>query len=147
MSSFAQPAHDARPDALDSRAAPDPAWDAIAPALQPLLAGDRLGHLVDLLALVADLVDFADQAAVEKLSKLFEDVVAAGSTAGGALRVASAEASRQRDAPTLRALWALLRDPDTRRGIGVLLRALQIVGRLHGEAAAHANAAVRSPAA
>ncbi|WP_227739557.1 DUF1641 domain-containing protein [Burkholderia thailandensis] len=73
---------------------------------------------------------------------LFEDVVAAGSTAGGALRVASAEARRQRDAPSLRALWSLLHDPDTRRGIGVLLRALQIAGRLHGEMAADANTAV-----
>ncbi|AJX32940.1 DUF1641 domain-containing protein [Burkholderia oklahomensis] len=142
MSSSATPAHDARPTALDAPAAPDPTWAAIAPELRPLLVGDRLGNLVDLFALVADLVDFADQAAVEKLSKLFEDVVAAGATAGGALRVASAEARRQREAPPLRALWSLLRDPDTRRGVGMLLRALQIAGRLHGETAAGANAVV-----
>ncbi|AJY27234.1 hypothetical protein BTM_322 [Burkholderia thailandensis 34] len=143
MPSSPTPTHDAHPDTLDAPGAPGPAaWAAIALGLQPLFVGDRLGNLVDLLALVADLVDFADQAAVEKLSMLFEDVVAAGSTAGGALRVASAEARRQRDAPSLRALWSLLHDPDTRRGIGVLLRALQIAGRLHGEMAADANTAV-----
>ncbi|WP_010104184.1 DUF1641 domain-containing protein [Burkholderia oklahomensis] len=39
-------------------------------------------------------------------------------------------------------MWSLLRDPDTRRGVGMLLRALQIAGRLHGETAAGANAVV-----
>lgn len=102
--------------------------------LQPLVDGPRLDTLVDLLALVADLLDFADPALVGRLAGTFEELVAAGSTAGGALRIASAEAGRRTDAPSARALWSLVRDADTRRGLGLLLRTLQIVGARHRQA-------------
>lgn len=46
--------------------------------LQPLLAGGRLDNVVDLLSLLSDLVDIADNALVEKLAGAFEGLVAAG---------------------------------------------------------------------
>ncbi|SUI54014.1 Uncharacterised protein [Serratia quinivorans] len=46
--------------------------------LQPLLAGGRLDNVVDLLSLLSDLVDIADNALVEKLAGVFEGLVAAG---------------------------------------------------------------------
>ncbi|EAY69052.1 hypothetical protein BDAG_01797 [Burkholderia dolosa AU0158] len=130
------------PDALSGTqaveaAAPD--WSPLHAKLQPLVDGGRFDNIVDLLSVVSDLVDFADPALVEKLSKTFEEIVAASATAGGALRIASAEARRQPDAPSLRALWATARDPDTRRGIGIVLRTLQIVGRLHADERASAR--------
>jgi hypothetical protein len=108
--------------------------DALLARLQPLVDGPRLDTLVDLFALVADLLDFADPALVGRLAGTFEELVAAGSTAGGALRIASAEAGRRTDAPSARALWSLVRDADTRRGLGLLLRTLQIVGAQHRQA-------------
>ncbi|MGU3776609.1 DUF1641 domain-containing protein [Burkholderia metallica] len=120
---------DAPPDLAEQAALPD--WSPLHAKLQPLVDGGRLDNVVDLLSLVSDLVDFADPALIEKLSKTFEEVVAASATTGGALRIASAEARLRADAPSLRALWSTARDPDTRRGIGIVLRTLQIVGRLH----------------
>jgi hypothetical protein len=116
--------------------------DSLLARLQPLLDGPRFDTLVDLLALIADLLDFVDPALVGRLAGTFEELVAAGSTGGGALRIASAEARRQSEPPSVRTLWSLVRDADTRRGLGLLLRMLQIVGARHR----HAESSARPPA-
>ncbi|MGT0250594.1 DUF1641 domain-containing protein [Burkholderia pyrrocinia] len=108
-----------------------PDWSSLYAKLQPLVNGGRLDNLLDLLSLVSDLVEFADPALIGKLGKTFEEIVAVSTTGGGALRIASAKARRRRDAPSLRELWAITRDSDTRRGIEIVLHTLQIIGRLH----------------
>lgn len=109
--------------------APSMTWEELSPRLAPLLMGGRLDNLVDLLALAADLVDFLDPAMVEKASSVFEEVIAAHGALSGALRLATAQARRDAEPLGGRALWALARDADTRRGMTLLLRALQIIGR------------------
>ncbi|KAI3589375.1 hypothetical protein D9X30_4958 [Cupriavidus sp. U2] len=105
------------------------AWAELSPRLAPLLLGGRLDNLVDILALMADLVDFLDPAMIEKVSSVFEEGVAAHGALSGALRLAAAQTRRDTEPPGTRALWALARDADTRRGLALLLRTLQIVGR------------------
>ncbi len=50
---------------------------ALLEKLQPLLAGGRLDNVVDLLSLLSDVVDIADNALVEKLAGVFEGLVTA----------------------------------------------------------------------
>jgi len=122
--------HVARHLADSPPADPAPAtWAELSPRLAPLLLGERLENLVDLLALVADLVDFLDPAMIEKASSVFEEGVAVHGALSGALRLAAARTRLEAEPPGTRALWALARDADTRRGVALLLRTLQIVGR------------------
>lgn len=97
--------------------------------LQPLLAGGRLDNVVDLLSLLSDLVDIADNALVEKLSGVFEGLVAAGWEGGMALKMAHTELQSDPSPANFRSLYALLRQPDTLLGLMLLLRTLQIIGQ------------------
>ncbi|QJW57600.1 hypothetical protein HL670_04519 [Serratia plymuthica] len=96
--------------------------------LEPLLAGGRLNNVVDLLSLLSDGVDIADNALVEKLAGLFEGVVAAGWEGGMALRMAHTELQLDTPPANFRSLYALLRQPDTLLGLMLVLRTLQIIG-------------------
>ena len=98
-------------------------------SLAPLMAGNRLNNLVDLLAVVADLLEMADSAMVEKLAGVFEDVVTVGWEGGTALRMAWGEQIHREGDISLRQVLSMLNDPDTRRGIMLLLRVLQITGQ------------------
>jgi hypothetical protein len=97
--------------------------------LQPLLAGGRLDNVVDLLSLLSDLVDIADNALVEKLAGVFEDLVAAGWEGGMALKMAHTELQLDPPATNFRSVYALLRQPDTLLGLMLVLRTLQIIGQ------------------
>ncbi|CAI0910837.1 MAG: hypothetical protein ACTH8H_11340 [Serratia proteamaculans] len=97
--------------------------------LQPLLAGGRLDNVVDLLSLLSDLVDIADNALVEKLSGVFEGLVAAGWEGGMALKMAHTELQSDPSPANFRSLYALLRQPDTLLGLMLVLRTLQIIGQ------------------
>lgn len=97
--------------------------------LAPLMAGNRLNNLVDLLALVADLLEMTDNAMVEKLAGVFEDVVTVGWEGGTALHMAWGEQINREGDVSLRQVFSMLNDPDTRRGIMLLLRVLQITGQ------------------
>lgn len=97
--------------------------------LQPLPAGGRLDNVVDLLSLLSDLVDIADNALVEKLSGVFEGLVAAGWEGGMALKMAHTELQSDPSPANFRSLYALLRQPDTLLGLMLVLRTLQIIGQ------------------
>ncbi|WP_346827031.1 hypothetical protein [Serratia inhibens] len=101
---------------------------ALLEKLEPLLAGGRLDNVVDLLSLLSDGVDIADNALVEKLAGLFEGVVAAGWEGGMALRMAHTELQLDPPPANFRSLYALLRQPDTLLGLMLVLRTLQIIG-------------------
>ena len=102
---------------------------ALLAKLQPLLAGGRLDNVVDLLSLLSDLVDIADNALVEKLAGVFEGLVTVGWEGGTALKMAHSELQLNPPAANFRALYALLRQPDTLLGLMLVLRTLQIVGQ------------------
>ncbi|HFQ6826279.1 TPA: hypothetical protein ACHSKR_000372 [Yersinia enterocolitica] len=97
--------------------------------LQPLLAGGRLNNAVDMLSLLSDVVDIADNALVEKLAGVFEGVVAVCWESGNALRIANTELRLNQESVNYRSLYSLFRDRDTLVGITLLLRTLQIIGQ------------------
>ncbi|MGQ5836443.1 hypothetical protein ACUNIZ_18835 [Serratia sp. IR-2025] len=97
--------------------------------LRPLLAGGRLDNVVDLLSLLSDVVDIADNALVEKLAGVFEGLVTVGWEGGTALKMAHSELQLNPPPANFRAAYALLKQPDTLLGVMLLLRTLQIIGR------------------
>ncbi|MBP6562085.1 MAG: hypothetical protein KA214_01275 [Neisseriaceae bacterium] len=102
--------------------------------IQPLIAGNRLHNLVDVLSLLSDLVDISDNAIVEKLSGVFEGVVSATWEGGSALSMAHTEMQFQQNKHSLRSTYTLLKHPDTLKGIALVLRTLQIIGKRIPEA-------------
>ncbi|MBU4681006.1 hypothetical protein KC222_03145 [Cedecea davisae] len=102
---------------------------ALIEKLQPLLSGGRLDNVVDMLSLFSDIADIADNALVEKLAGVFEGVVAAGWEGGTALKMAHTELQLGDPQPSYRAVYALLRQPDTLLGVMLVLRTLQIIGQ------------------
>ncbi len=102
---------------------------ALLEKLQPLLAGGRLDNVVDLLSLLSDVVDIADNALVEKLAGVFEGLVTLGWEGGTALQMAHSELQLNPPPASFRALYALLKQPDTLLGLTLLLRTLQIIGQ------------------
>lgn len=103
--------------------------EALLAKLDPLLATGRLDNVVDLLSLLSDLTDIADNALVEKLAGVFEGVVAAGWEGGMALKMAHSELQMNTSAVNYRSVYALLRQPDTLLGLMLVLRTLQIIGQ------------------
>ncbi len=103
--------------------------DALLAKLDPLLATGRLDNVVDLLSLLSDITDIADNALVEKLAGVFEGVVAAGWEGGMALKMAHSELQLNSSPANYRSVYALLRQPDTLLGLMLVLRTLQIIGQ------------------
>ncbi|MNE36481.1 hypothetical protein D3C80_1302920 [compost metagenome] len=103
--------------------------DALLAKLDPLLATGRLDNVVDLLSLLSDITDIADNALVEKLAGGFEGVVAAGWEGGMALKMAHSELQLNTSPANYRSVYALLRQPDTLLGLMLVLRTLQIIGQ------------------
>lgn len=85
--------------------------------------------MVDLLSLLSDVVDIADNALVEKLAGVFEGLVTVGWEGGTALQMAHSELQLNPPPASFRALYALLKQPDTLLGLTLLLRTLQIIGQ------------------
>lgn len=100
--------------------------------LQPLVDSGRLDNLVDLLALASDLVDLLDAPMVEKLGTLSEQATGAAWTLSNAWRAAQAQGLQEARPPGLGGLFQLSRDEDTRRGLALVLRTLQGLGRQLG---------------
>ncbi|WP_199063152.1 hypothetical protein [Serratia sp. ASV30] len=103
--------------------------DALLAKLDPLLATGRLDNVVDLLSLLSDITDIADNALVEKLAGVFEGVVAAGWEGGMALKMAHSELQLNTSPANYRSVYALLRQPDTLLGLMLVLRTFQIIGQ------------------
>jgi uncharacterized protein YjgD (DUF1641 family) len=102
--------------------------NALMTKLQPLIDSGRLDNIVDVLSLVSDMVDLLDAAMVEKLALQFENATAATWTISNAVRRAHAEVAAAKP-PSVIALIRLLNDPDTRKGVAVVLKSLNVIGR------------------
>ncbi|MDD1979684.1 DUF1641 domain-containing protein [Pseudomonas tussilaginis] len=107
----------------------NPGLEALLDKLQPLLEGGRLDNLVDLASLLSDLVDLLDAAMVEKLSVQFEQATALSWNLGNAIHLAKAQTRKEIEPPNLYGLLSLLRAPHTRRGMALMLRVLNAIGR------------------
>lgn len=97
--------------------------------LEPLLAGDRLSRLVDLMSVATDIVDMSDSYMVEKLANVFEEGSSAAWLAGNAARVASAQVSKLSEPPSLVRLLRMTSDPDVRRGLAFALEFSGALGK------------------
>ncbi|WP_166221052.1 DUF1641 domain-containing protein [Pseudomonas atagonensis] len=106
-----------------------PGLTALMAKMQPLIAGGRVENLVDVLSLVSDIADLLDAAMVEKLALLFENATAATWTASNSLRLAKSEVAAMPEPPSLLTLLKLLNDSDTRKGVAVVLKTLNVIGR------------------
>lgn len=116
-------------ETLAIHAAGTPGLNALMAKLQPLLDGGRLDNIVDALSLVSDMIDLLDPAMVEKLAQLFEHATASTWMIGNAVRLAKAEVAAAPEPPGAYALIKLLNDPDTRKGVAVVLKSLNVIGR------------------
>lgn len=114
---------------MPEETAASPGFTALMAKLQPLIDSGRLENIVDVLSLVSDAVDLLDAAMVEKLAQLFETVVATTWATGNTLRMATAATSALAEPPSLYALLKLLNERDTRKGVAVVLKTLNLIGR------------------
>ena len=105
--------------------------------LAPLLQGQRLHNLVDLLSAVSDVVDMADDAMIQKLMKGYENVVTGAFNISNLVNYAAAQAGAEEEPPTVwQSLRRLNRDADARRGVAMTLAMLSQLGRQAREGAA-----------
>jgi len=102
--------------------------DHLAEKISPLLHLKRLDNIVDLLSLLTDLVDILDLGTVEKLANSFEDTLTPVWELGTAYNMAKMEAIYDNKDQSFRSVYSLLKDPNTLRGVSILLRTLQIMG-------------------
>ncbi len=102
--------------------------DHLAEKISPLLHLKRLDNIVDLLSLLSDLVDILDLGTVEKLANSFEDTLTPVWELGTAYNMAKMEAIYDNKDQSFRSVYSLLKDPNTLRGVSILLRTLQIMG-------------------
>lgn len=97
--------------------------------LEPLLAGRRLNRIVDLMSVVADVVDMTDDYMIEKLCKSYEEVIGAAWTAGNVVRMASNDVQQMDEPPTMWELVKISKDPEVRRGIAFMLMMAKGMGK------------------
>lgn len=95
---------------------------------RPLLVLKRFDNIVDLLSLISDSIDIMDNATVEKLSVAFEETLIPVWELSTAYNMAKKESIYQDKKYTLGSTFALLRNPDTLKGISIILRTVQIIG-------------------
>ncbi|HHG5368186.1 TPA: DUF1641 domain-containing protein [Pseudomonas aeruginosa] len=96
--------------------------------LAPLIKGQRLHNIVDLLSLASDVVDMSDDAMVQKLMKAYEGGVGAAWSLNNAARYAQNAAS-QSPSPSLLGLVRVAGQEDVRRGLHFFLLFLAVLGR------------------
>jgi uncharacterized protein YjgD (DUF1641 family) len=94
----------------------------------PLLQGRRFHNIVDLLSLMSDAVDMADDAMIQKLMKAYEEAIGGAWTLGNAARYAANEAATK-PTPSLLGLLRTAGDEDVRRGLHFALLFLAVLGR------------------
>ena len=98
--------------------------------LAPLLQGRRMHNVVDLLSALSDMVDLADDALVQKLTRNFEVFSSAAFNLNNTLNYAIEQAGNDPNPPSV---WQSIRringDPDVRRGLAVATGVLAQLGR------------------
>ncbi|WJW82421.1 hypothetical protein QU516_02925 [Moellerella wisconsensis] len=97
--------------------------------ITPLLKLNRLDNIVDILSLLSDLVDIIDNSAIEKMSNSFEDILVPAWEVISAFNMSKMEFSHIDKKYNLRTVFSLLKDPDTLKGISIILRTLQIMAQ------------------
>lgn len=97
--------------------------------LSPLIQAGRFDNIVDLLSLISDNIEFIDEATLEKTTKVGEEILALGWTAGNSVRMANAQTEALEKPPSLFKLLSSLNDPDVRRSLHFFIGTMRIIGR------------------
>ena len=97
--------------------------------IAPLIQGGRFNNIIDLLSVLSDNIEFLDEAALEKTTKVGEEILALGWTAGNAVRMANAQTEALEKPPGLLQLMSSLNDPDVRRSLHFFIGAMRIIGQ------------------
>jgi len=95
----------------------------------PLIQAGRFDNIVDLLSLLSDNIAFLDEAALQKTTKVAEEVMALGWTGGNAVRMANAQTEALEKTPGLFSLISSLNDPDVRRSLHFFIGTMRIIGQ------------------
>lgn len=95
----------------------------------PLVQAGRFNNIIDLLSLISDNIQFLDEAALEKTTKVGEEILALGWTTGNAVRMANAQTEALEKPPGLFQLMSSLNDPDVRRSLHFFIGTMRIIGR------------------
>lgn len=95
----------------------------------PLVQAGRFNNIIDLLSIISDNIEFLDEAALEKTTKVGEEILALGWTAGNAVRMAHAQTEALEKPPSLLQLISSLNEPDVRRSLHFFLNTMRIIGR------------------
>ena len=95
----------------------------------PLVQAGRFNNIIDLLSIISDNIQFLDEAALEKTTKVGEEILALGWTAGNAVRMANAQTEALEKPPGLFQLINSLNDPDVRRSLHFFIGTMRIIGR------------------
>jgi len=101
---------------------------ALIDKLTPLIRGQRLHNLVDLISLLSDTVDMSDDAMIQKMMKGYEDMVGTLWSLSNASRFAHNAASRA-ELPSLLGLLRVVGQEDVRRGLLFVLLFLGVLGK------------------
>jgi len=109
-------------------AATERGWGALLEKLAPLIRGQRLHNIVDLMSLLSDTVDISDDAMIQKMMKGYEEMMGALWSLGNASRFAHNAASREK-LPSLLGLLRVAGQEDVRRGLLFVLLFLGVLGR------------------
>ncbi|AKX54985.1 hypothetical protein AKN90_04120 [Thiopseudomonas alkaliphila] len=98
--------------------------------LTPLIQGNRLHNIVDLVAATSDVIEMSDDAMVQKLMALYEESIGNLWNLSNTLRYAAAQAAAEANPPSL---WQSVRrlngDADVRRGMDLVLNVLAQLGK------------------
>ena len=106
--------------------------EALLAKTDPLMAGQRLNHLVDLLSVLSDAEELVDTGVIENVVQNADEAIGAMWTAGNAVRLASSQISQMETPPSLLGLLRITRRPEVRRGLAFMLLTLEALGRSSG---------------
>ena len=106
--------------------------EALLAKADPLMAGQRLNHLVDLLSVLSDAEELVDTGVIENVVQNADEAIGAMWTAGNAVRLASSQISQMETPPSLVGLLRMTRRPEVRRGLAFMLLTLEALGRSSG---------------
>ncbi len=106
--------------------------EALLAKTDPLMAGQRLNHLVDLLSVLSDAEELVDTGVIENVVQNADEAIGAIWTAGNAVRLASSQISQMETPPSLVGLLRMTRRPEVRRGLAFMLLTLEALGRSSG---------------
>ncbi len=96
--------------------------------LEPLLAGGRLNRVVELMSILADVVDITDTHMIEQSMTAFEEAMDGYWSVSNAARVAGNQVRRMQEPPSSLGLMRMAGKPEVRRGLAFMLATASVLG-------------------